>query len=141
MIFKNVYRFNFVLFGLRYHFLLTDCLKLSVQTFYKNRKKPYFWPIARSKNGFLRFSPNLSILEYMLIHNTKINMATAHILVYRNKLYDHQERSYENQWDAKLSKVGVVKKGCGHELQKCGQGQFCSTWSKLPSPVVRSLLT
>jgi hypothetical protein len=97
MIFKNVYRFNFVLFGLKYSFLFSDCLKYSVQTFYKNRKKPDFWPIARSKNGFLRFLPNMSILEYLLLHNITINVANAHILVYRNKLYDHQERSYENQ--------------------------------------------
>ena len=136
-----MHRFNFVLLWLKYHILLSDCFNHSVQTFYKNRKKPNFWPIARSKIGFSRFSPNLSILEYMLLHNTNINVAIAHILMCRNKLYDHQGQSYENQQDAIPSKMGVVKKGCGHELQKCRQGQFCSSWSKLPTPVVRSLLT
>ena len=40
------------------------------------------------KNGFLRFSPKLSILAYMLLHNLYINVAIANILVYSKRLYD-----------------------------------------------------
>ena len=100
-----------------------------------------FWSIAILKNVFMQFSPNLSILEHMLLHNTNINVAIAHILVCRNSLYDLQGQSYKNQWGAKPSKVGVVKNGCYPEIQKWYEVQICSSWSKIPYPVVRLLLT
>ena len=66
-------------------------------TVFKNEKKSCYWSIASPKNGFSQFLPNLSILEYMLLHNSNINVAIAHILVGRNSLYDLQGQSYKNQ--------------------------------------------
>ena len=42
------------------------------------------------KNGFWQFPQKLSILEYMLLHNSYINMAIVNILHYQSSLYDHQ---------------------------------------------------
>ena len=97
MSYKNADKANFVPHGRNDQVPLSDCFNHSVQTFYKNRKKPNFWPLARSKIGFSRFPPNLSILEYMLLHNTNINVAIAHILAGRTKLNDRRGRSYKNQ--------------------------------------------
>ena len=66
-------------------------------TVYKNEKKAMIGQSRVQKNGFSQFLPNLSILEYMLLHNTNINVAIAHILVCRNSLYDLQGQSYKNQ--------------------------------------------
>ena len=40
---------------------------------------------------FSRFSRKVSVLAYMLLHSTYINVAIAHILVYRKSLYDLPE--------------------------------------------------
>ena len=66
--------------------------------FLRNPSKPIAQAsIASPKNCFSKFLPNLSILEHMLLHNTNINMAIAHILVGQNKLNDRRGRSYKNQ--------------------------------------------
>jgi hypothetical protein len=70
-----------------------------------------------------------------------INAAIAHISVCWNSLYDLQGQSYKNQLGAKPSKVGVVKNGRYPEIQKWYEVQICSSWSKIPYPVVRLLLT
>ena len=62
----------------------------------------------------------------MLLHNSNINVGIAHILVGQKRLYDHQGRSCKNHCGDKPSKMGVVKKGCGHEIENCRQVQFCS---------------
>ena len=43
-----------------------------------------------AKNGFWQFPQKLSILEYMLLHKSNINMAIVNILHYQSSLYDHQ---------------------------------------------------
>ena len=45
-----------------------------------------------AKNRFLRFSRKISILDPMLLHNTNINVAIAHILVSRKRLYELPKR-------------------------------------------------
>ena len=62
-------------------------------TFCENRKKLVFGPRTAKIFSFWRFSQKLSILEYMLLHNSYINVAIAHILVCLKRLYDHQGRS------------------------------------------------
>ena len=42
------------------------------------------------KNGFWQFPQKLSLLEYMLLHKSYINMAIVNILHYQSSLYDHQ---------------------------------------------------
>jgi hypothetical protein len=39
--------------------------------------------LSLPNHGFLQFLPNLSILEYVLLHITNINVAIAHILISR----------------------------------------------------------
>ena len=43
------------------------------------------------KNGFFRFSQKLSILAYMLLQSSYINVAITNILVYSKSLYDLPE--------------------------------------------------
>ena len=61
------------------------------------------------KISFLRFSRKVSTLGYMLLHNTNINVAIAHILLYRKSLYDLQKPIY--------------KKSSGRVNHKNGRGQ------------------
>ena len=44
------------------------------------------------KISFLRFYRKISILGYMLLHNSYINVAIANILLYRKSLYDLPRR-------------------------------------------------
>jgi hypothetical protein len=62
----------------------------------QNHKKLNFWSIARPQNGVLQFLRNLSISDYMLLHNTNINVAIAHILMGRNELYNNKRHSKKN---------------------------------------------
>ena len=52
--------------------------------------KNSFLPLRHAKISFWRFSQKVSNLEYMLLHNSYINMAIANILRYGKSLYDHQ---------------------------------------------------
>ena len=61
------------------------------------------------KISFLRFSRKVSTLGYMLLHNANINVAIAHILLYRKSLYDLQKPIY--------------KKSSGRVNHKNGRGQ------------------
>ena len=42
------------------------------------------------KISFWQFPQKLSILEYMLLHDSYMNMAIVNILHYQSSLYDHQ---------------------------------------------------
>ena len=44
------------------------------------------------KISFSLITPNISTLEHMLLHKSYINVAIANIFLYRNSLYDLQER-------------------------------------------------
>ena len=46
--------------------------------------------VGCDKNSFLRFSRKVTILDYMLLHNSYINVAIAVILLGRKSLYDLQ---------------------------------------------------
>ena len=47
--------------------------------------------------SFWRFSQKVSILEYMLLHNSYIKMAIADILVGRKSLYDLHSPKWKSQ--------------------------------------------
>ena len=49
--------------------------------------KNWFLASRGAKISFSRFSQELSILEYMLLHNSNINMAIANILLGQESLY------------------------------------------------------
>ena len=53
--------------------------------------KNWFWVSRMAKIGFLRFSQKVSILRYIMLHNSNINMAIAVILLLSISLYDAQE--------------------------------------------------
>ena len=57
-------------------------------TIWENREKPIFIDI---KFFFSQFSRKVSTLDYMLLHNSNINVAIAVILVYMKCLYNVQE--------------------------------------------------
>ena len=119
--------------------ILIFCRHITFQLFTKI-KKAIIGQSRVQRMVFSQFLPNLSILEYMLLHNTNINVAIAHILVGRNKLNDRRGRSYKNQWGAKPSKVGVVKNGCYHEIRSWHEVLFSHSGSNTPYSIVRLLL-
>ena len=53
-----------------------------------------FCSIRRRKNTFWPISQKLSTIEHMLLHNTNINVAIAHILTCCNSLYDLHKPRY-----------------------------------------------
>ena len=53
-----------------------------------------FSDILAKKSVFADFLEKTSCLTHMLLHNLYINMALAHILLYRKSLYDLQVPSY-----------------------------------------------
>ena len=89
--------------------LRTFCTIGKVSTTFLNRVTGFVtYPGLRvAKNGFLRFSRKLSTLDHMLLYSTYINMATAHILLYKTSLYDLQGPSYEFR---KITQLAHVKK-------------------------------
>ena len=54
------------------------------------------------KISFSRFYRKISILGYMLLHKSNINVAIANILLYRKSLYDLPRRKYK-----------IIKNWCG----------------------------
>ena len=61
----------------------------------------------------------------MLLHNANINVAIAHILLYRKSLYDLQKPIYKKSSGRVNHKMGVAKNGRGREKQNWRQVQFC----------------
>ena len=70
------------------------------------------------KTFFLQFYRKMSILGYMLLHNSNINVAIAHILMCRISLYDPQEPKYKNTTCLPLGDFGRGPLGSAVEKQK-----------------------
>ena len=58
--------------------------------FFEQMAKNWFWSVTRGEISFWRFSQKVSLLEYMLLHSSYINVAIANILHYHKSLFDHQ---------------------------------------------------
>ena len=58
---------------------------------FRENPQKLIWANCCVKIGFSRFSRKVSILEYMLLHKSNINVAIAVILLGRKSLYDLQE--------------------------------------------------
>ena len=79
--------------------------------------------------SFSRFSRKISILEYMLLHNSNINVDITHIFMCKKRLYVYQGQSKQK------SKMGVVNKGRGRELKNRDKFNFVSKSLKYQIPL------
>ena len=65
--------------------------------------KNWFSPDETLKISFLRFPQKVSILKYMLLHNSYINMAIPHMFHHQKSLLDHQGAVNMNSDSKKIS--------------------------------------
>ena len=93
--------------------------------FLEKNAKNWFCGREWLKIGFLWFSPKVSNLRHMLLHNSKINVAIAVIFMHRKSVYDLQNPRYDGFLTQKTRIFAKFQNNILFQEKKCIQ-----TWSQ-----------